>query len=236
MRTGMTTRIAKTVALSGLVFLAALTAAWMTSQAQSGADPAINRPYHDAEVERWVEAFERPGREVYDRRLEIVAALGLRPGMRVADVGAGTGLFTRLIAREVGPQGRVYAVDISRPFVEYVLRTARGQGLDNVEGIVNTQTDSRLPPGSVDLVFLCDTYHHFEHPAAMLASLRRALRPGGSLVIVDFRRIEGQSAPWILAHVRAGQEQVIREVEAAGFRFVEERAILRENYFLRFRT
>ncbi len=199
-----------------------------------GARPEINQPYHNPDFQEWVERFERPGREVYDRRHVIVEAVGLWRGAAVADVGAGTGLFTRLFARAVGPEGKVYAVDISREFVRNIQRLARAEGLANVEGIVNTQTDVRLPPGSIDIAFICDTYHHFEQPKPTLASIRHALRPGGVLIIVDYRRVEGQSSAWIIGHVRADQQAVIREVEAEGFRFVEEKGFLRENYFLRF--
>jgi len=202
--------------------------------ADAGADPAINRPYQDPEYSQWVEAFERPGREVFDRRQEIVAASGVRSGMAVADVGAGTGLFTRLFARAVGATGKVYAVDISKNFVDNVVRTAREQGLGNVEGIVNAQDNAGLPASSVDLLFVCDTYHHFEQPGAMLASFHRAIRPGGTLVVIDFEREAGRSSGWVMSHVRAGKEKVIREIEAAGFRLQEDRELMRENFFLRF--
>jgi len=202
--------------------------------AEAGANPAINAPYQDPEVAQWVEAFERPGREVFDRRHDIVAASGVRPGMAVADVGAGTGLFSRLFAAAVGPKGKVYAVDISRNFVDNILRTARAQGLTNIEGIVNTQNSTGLDANSVDIVFVCDTYHHFEHPVAMLASIHQALRPGGTLAIIDFRRIAGTSSAWVMNHVRADKETVIREVEAAGFRLREDDPLLHDNYYLRF--
>jgi len=199
-----------------------------------GARHEINIPYENPDFEQWSAVFERPGREVYDRRHEIVEATGVWRGSVVADIGAGTGLFTRLFARHVGPPGKVYAVDISREFVKNILRTARAAGLANVEGIVNTQDDTLLPPDSIDIAFVCDTYHHFERPQAMLASIRRALRPGGVLIVVDFERVEGKSSAWVLEHVRTGRAEVIREIEAAGFRFAGEGDFLRENYFLKF--
>lgn len=200
----------------------------------AGAEPTVNEPYRDPDYETWVQRFERPGREVYDRRLDIVKASGVARGMTVADIGAGTGLFVRLFAKEVGPTGKVYAVDISKNFIDNVLRTAREQGLANVEGIVNTQTDTKLPPRSVDLVFSSDAYHHFEHPREMLTSIHRALKPGGTLVVVDFRREPGKSSAWVLGHVRLGKDEAVREIEAAGFRLIEDRDFLRENYFLKF--
>ena len=201
----------------------------------AGADPAINQPYTDPDYQTWVERFERPGREVYDKREEILAATGVRPGMAVADVGAGTGLYTRLFAKAVGPNGKVYAVDISKNFIDNVLRTAREQGLTNVEGIVNSQTDTKLPAASVDLVFMSDTYHHFEQPGPILDSIRRALKPGGTLVVIDFRREPGKSAPWVLEHARVGKDEAAREIEAAGFGLIEDRDMLKENYFLKFK-
>lgn len=199
-----------------------------------GAPPAINEQYRDPDFGRWQRSFETEGREVYEKRLAIVDAVAPRPGQALADVGAGTGLFTRLFAARVGPQGRVYAVDIARAFVEGNLQRARQARLENVVGIVSTQTDTRLGADAVDVVFICDAYHHFEDPPAMLASIRRALRAGGTLVVIDFERIPGVSPDWILKHVRAGKDDFRREIEAAGFRFAGEVKLMRENYFLRF--
>jgi predicted methyltransferase len=86
----------------------------------------------------------------------------------------------------------------------------------------------------VDVAFICDAYHHFEDPGAMLASIRGALRPGGTLVVVDFERVPGRSPDWVLKHVRAGKDEFRAEIEAAGFRFEGEVKLMRENYFLRF--
>ena len=199
-----------------------------------GASPDINEPYRNPSYSRWQRNLETEGREVYEKRLAIVDAVALKPGQAVADVGAGTGLFTRLFAARVGPQGRVYAVDIARVFVDGNLERARAARLGNVVGIVSTQADTRLDEGSVEVAFICDAYHHFEDPQAMLASIRRALRPGGTLIIVDFERIPGVSPDWILKHVRAGKDDFRREIESAGFRYVEEAKLMRENYFLRF--
>jgi FkbM family methyltransferase len=214
-----------------LVLLASLS---LPVLAGSGADPAINHPYLDPDYQQWVERFERPGREVYDRRAEIETAARLRPGMQVADIGAGTGLFSLQFARRVGPGGRVYAVDISPTFVENIQRRARAEGLANVTPVVSSQNDARLPADSIDLAFVCDTYHHFEQPRAMLDSIHRALRRDGTLVVIDFERAEGRSTEWVLGHVRAGKQQVIREIEAAGFRLLANEPVLRENFFLRF--
>jgi predicted methyltransferase len=214
--------------------LAVLILAGCQTIAREGADQDINRPYQDPDYAQWVERFERPGREVYDRREAIVLASGIKSGMHVADIGAGTGLFTLLFARTVDKAGRIYAVDISRTFLNNIERRAKTEGFANVTAIVNNQTDTGLPPGSIDLAFVCDTYHHFEQPRAILASIHRALRPGGSLVVIDFERIEGKSSAWVLGHVRAEKKSVIQEIDAAGFRLTSDEKLLKENFFLRF--
>ena len=223
-------------------FRLVLLAAWLglaTAFTPAGAQehsvyPGINREYAHPVWAQWVAAFENQGREVYVRRHAIVEASGVRPGMIVADIGAGTGLFTRLFATRVAPGGKVYAVDISATFIDNILRTCRDQGLTNVQGIVDSDRSAGLPADSIDLAFLSDTYHHFEYPVSMLTSIHQALRGGGRLIIVDFRRDPRVNPPWVLKHVRAGRDTVIREVQAAGFRFVEDKPVLRSNYFLVF--
>ena len=197
--------------------------------------PQINADYQGADPQQWASIFESHGREVFDRRLEILRALQIRPGMRIADVGAGTGLYTLLFAKAVGPQGRVYAVDVSESFVASIRQRASAEALQNVVPVVNQQTRANLEPTSLDLLFVCDTYHHFEYPQTMLASIREALMPGGVLALIDYRREPGVSAPWILKHVRADRRTVIDEVKQAGFDLIDEPLRLRENYFVRFR-
>jgi ubiquinone/menaquinone biosynthesis C-methylase UbiE len=188
----------------------------------------------DLDVDRWSKAFESRGREIYDKRAAIVAAVGLKAGQALADVGAGTGLFTMLFAR--GGAERVYAVDIAPRFLAHIKSRAAAAGLKNVVAVRGTDTSIEVPPASVDVVFICDTYHHFEKPGLVLASVKKALRPGGALVIVDFKLEPGKTEKWILEHVRAGQAQVTREVTAAGFAAPEVVPVLAQSYFLRFRV
>jgi ubiquinone/menaquinone biosynthesis C-methylase UbiE len=172
---------------------------------------------------------------VYVQRERIVRELRLLSGATVADVGAGTGAFTTLLAEAVGPRGTVYAVDIVPEFLLHIRKRVAQAGLTNVQTVLCGERSVSLPPNSTDVVFLCDAYHHLEYPLQTLASLRDALRLGGELVVIDFRRIEGESSDWVMEHVRAGQEEVMREIQAAGFRQVEELDFLEKNYFLRFR-
>ena len=121
------------------------------------------------------------------------------------------------------------------PSLTEVFARARAEGLAQLRTVLGGERDARLPAGTVDLVFTSDTYHHFEYPQAMLASLHAALKPGGRLVVIDYERIPGRSNPWILGHVRAGRETVVAEIEAAGFVLLRSHEFLRENYFLEFR-
>ena len=197
--------------------------------------PGINDSFRDPDVKEFVGRFETESREVYTRRQEIVAACQLKPGQTVADIGAGTGLFTRLFSEAVGNEGRVIAVDIAQKFLDHICTTSREAGRQNIDTLLCTADSTNLPPDSVDVAFICDTYHHFEFPHKTMASLYRALKPGGKVILVDFKRIEGQSTDWVISHVRAGQEIFEAEVVQAGFRKIhEEEKLLKENYFVVF--
>jgi SAM-dependent methyltransferase len=196
--------------------------------------PGINTPFEKPDLEGFLQKFEGESREIAANSKEIVAACKVKPGMMVADVGAGTGLFTRKFALEVGEKGKVFAVDIAPAFLRHIEKTCADGKIKNVETILCDQFSTKLPKNSVDLVFVCDTYHHFEFPQKTLQSIYDALRPGGKLILIDFHRIEGKSSEFILGHVRAGQEVFVREVTAAGFKAVGEENLLKENYFVRF--
>lgn len=190
----------------------------------------------DAKIEPWVERFEdSERREIARCRDAIAGALGIEAGQALADVGAGTGLFLEPFAAAVGESGRVYAVDISAPMIAHMDARIAAAGWPQVATVLCDERSTGLASRSVDLVFVCDTYHHFEFPRHSLASIRQALRPGGRLAIVDFER--DPADPWTMEHVRAGKDEVIAEIEAAGFELLGEPAIegLRRNYLLLFR-
>ncbi|MGL4554771.1 MAG: DUF1553 domain-containing protein, partial [Gemmataceae bacterium] len=212
-----------------------LLAATLHAQEKS-VKPGINDPFRDPDLRKYLASFEGESREIFARREAILDAVGLKAGARVADVGAGTGLFTRAFAAKVGPDGRVYAVDIAKKFLDHIAKTAKDAKLTNVETVLCTDRSTGLNPATIDVAFLCDVYHHFEFPQRTLASLHAALKPGGKLIVIDFHRIPGKSRDFILGHVRAGQEVFRREIEEAGFKLLgEETALgLKENYFLRF--
>lgn len=189
------------------------------------------------DVTEWLGRFEIESREVYSARNEVLKICSIEAGQRVADIGAGTGFYSRLFAEAVGESGWVFAVDISPKFLEHINRVSGEDGVENLTCVMCSERSIRLPDNSIDLAFICDSYHHFEHPDATLASILRALKPGGSLVVIDFERIPGKSREFILGHVRAGKEVFRDEIVAAGFRFVGEIKMptFEENYLLRFR-
>jgi len=200
--------------------------------------PGINDKFRDPnlKVEEWTQKFETESREIYQQREKIFAAVGVKPGMNVADIGAGTGLFTLPFAKAVGTDGKVFAVEIAQKFLDHINSRAKQAGVSNVASVLCTDRSVELPEASVDLAFICDVYHHFEFPQASLASLHKALKPGGTIVLIDFKRIPGQSSDFVMGHVRAGQEVFESEIVAAGFEKVAEvKDVLKENYFVQFR-
>jgi len=204
----------------------------------SGLPDGINDSFlaEDLDVDAYVDRFEGESRAVFAQRRAIVEALALSPGDAVADIGAGTGFFSFLFGEELDSTGRVYAVEISPRFLEYLRDRSKREGIQTLEVVEGSARSVNLPDASVDLAFICDVYHHFEYPADSLASLYSAIRPGGSLVLIDFKRIPGESPQWLLEHVRAGREVFQAEIEAAGFVFDEEIFLdgLEDNYILRF--
>ncbi len=201
--------------------------------------PGINEKFldPDLDIKQWFGRFEVESREVYHCREKIVDAVGIRPGDAIADIGAGTGLFMKPFAEAVGKEGKVFAVDISAVFVSNLRKRAKEESLNQVKVVLGKEDSIELAESSIDIAFVCDTYHHFEYPEPTLASIHRALKPEGRLVVIDFERIPGVTREWLMGHVRAGKDVFASEIKAAGFEQVEELKIegFKENYFLIFR-
>ncbi len=207
------------------------------SAQKESVNPGINTSYlkENLVVEEWIERLEAEGREVFDNREAIVARLNLKPGMRVADIGSGTGTHLPFLATAVGKKGKVYAVDIVPKFLEHLDNQIEKNEWNNVETVLCTERSAELPKKSIDMAFICNVYHHFEYPIDSLASIHEALKTKGRLVLIDFKRIEGVSSEWIMGHMRAGQAVFEKEIQAAGFRKVEEeKQLLSDNYMVFF--
>ena len=191
----------------------------------------------NVDIQEFVKRFENDARDIYAKRRDITRAVGLRPGDAVADIGAGTGLFTQLFAEQVGPKGTVYAVDIAPAFVKYITEQAKRLGHERiVKTVLNPPDSAELPAGSINVAFICDTYHHFEHPEKMLASIHRALRPEGRLVIIDFD-LRKDSGEFVKQRARAPKEVYYREITAAGFKLLEAKEVpaIKDNFYAEFR-
>jgi precorrin-6B methylase 2 len=163
--------------------------------------------------------LDRPEREKEEQPAKLMAALKLAPGMRVADIGAGSGYFTFRLAKEVGPKGTVYAVDIQKEMLDIIRARAKKQNVENVELVLGSEADPKLKPGTVDLALMVDVYHEFEFPYEMTEALVRSLAPKGRLVFVEYRK-EDPEVPIKEVH-KMFQDQVKREMRPHPLRWVE---------------
>jgi ubiquinone/menaquinone biosynthesis C-methylase UbiE len=155
--------------------------------------------------------LDRPEREKEEDPAKLIKALDVKPGMVIADVGAGSGYHTFRLAPLVGPAGKVLAVDIQPEMLDILKARAKKQKVTNVEPVRGTETDPKLPAGAVDLILLVDVYHEFSHPYEMAEAMTAALKPGGRMVFVEFR-LEDPKVPIKLVH-KMTERQVIREME-----------------------
>lgn len=188
---------------------------------------AQDRPLADR-----VKSWERPERDSWQKPDEVVKALALKNGDVVADIGAGTGYFTRHFAKAVAPEGKVYAVDIAADVLGYLKQRADQENLHNITTIVSVEDDPMLPRDAIDLAFFCDTTHHIEHRADFYRKMSLGLKRKGRMAIIDYPP-GGQHTPHP-AEQLVPRSQAIAEAEAAGFKFVKEFTFLPYHYFLVF--
>lgn len=143
--------------------------------------------------------LERPEREREERTTQMIEALKLKPGMTVADIGAGSGVITLRMADKIGPTGKAYAVDIQQEMLDLLADKINRRNLTNVELVLSTPQSTRLPPESVDLAIMVDVYHELEFPYETMLDLSKCLKPGGRVVLVEFRK-EDRNVPIKLVH------------------------------------
>jgi ubiquinone/menaquinone biosynthesis C-methylase UbiE len=221
------------------LILAAVVTAWAQSTSQQPTITPVAKDLNksfDVDASQWTERFEHEGRAIYDKRAEVLDAMNLKPGMDVADIGAGSGLFSRLIGQRVAPGGTVYAVDIAKNMVDYITKTAQEEHIANLKAVLGDPHSPKLAPNSVDAICIIDSFHHFEFPTDMLHEISKALRPDGILMLIDFKRIDGVSRSYILNMVRAGEGTFSDEFLNAGFELVDRRDdMFPENYLLKFK-
>lgn len=162
----------------------------------------------------------RDNREEEERPSEVMAQLELKPGMTVCDLGCGNGFYTLLMAPQVAPEGKVLAVDIQQEMLHLLQLRSQSQGIDNVEPVLGTIVDPRLPEGEVDLVLMVDVYHEFSHPEQMLAALRASLAPGGLIALLEYRE-EDPNVPIKPLH-KMSKRQIMKEYRANGFKLARQ--------------
>ncbi len=217
-------------------------AAWIITLPLLSAQVAekANGRYRTAEGRKgMIETLADPHRASQLRAQEFVSGLQLKPGDSAADVGSGAGVLLPFLSKAVGPGGKVFAMDIFPDFLERAKKKAQADGLANVTFILGTEHDTNLPAASCDVVVTVDAYHHFDYPADTLASIRRALRPGGRLVILDYYRRENAMGNGGLAleHIRIDRDDVKKEVESNGFQLVSSKDHVPDSqYILTFRV
>ena len=211
-------------ALPVLVFAAVLSAQQMQQQMPPKTQ---DRPLQDR-----IRSQERAERDAWQKPDEVIKALELKNGDIVADIGAGTGYFTRRFSKAVAPSGKVYAVDIAADVLEYLKQQAEKENLQNIVTIVSREDDPMLPKNVVDLAFFCDTTHHIANRANFYRRMSPGLKPHGQLAIIDYP--PGGSHTPHPAEQLVPRSQVISEAEEAGFRWVKDFKFLPYHYFLLF--
>jgi ubiquinone/menaquinone biosynthesis C-methylase UbiE len=174
-----------------------------------------------------------PAREQTQKPGELIRAMGLQPGMTVADVGTGIGYMLPFLSRRVGAEGRVIAEDIFDDFLASAKQHADGLKLANVTFIKGTETDPNLPEAAVDIVLALDVYHHFDYPEKMLAAIHRSLKPEGKLVVVEYyKRREAMPEGRALTHIRLDMPDLIKELEANHFHLIGEQERVPDSQYM----
>jgi ubiquinone/menaquinone biosynthesis C-methylase UbiE len=163
--------------------------------------------------------LERPEREKEEQPRKMLEALELKPGMVVADIGAGSGYHSFRMAEKLAPDGKVLAVDIQKEMLDIIRARMKKDKVTNIEPVLGTEADPKLPAGGVDLILLVDVYHEFAFPFEMTEAMVKALKPGGRIAFVEFRR-EDEKVPILLAH-KMTEKQVLAEMKPHPIRHVK---------------
>jgi ubiquinone/menaquinone biosynthesis C-methylase UbiE len=211
-------------------------ALWLTPGMVAAQD-AVKRDEHQMhklhrDPKAYIGALEDPNRDAYQKPHEVIHALGLKPGEVVADIGAGSGYFTFHLARHVGEKGKVYAVDVSPDMILHINRRIRDAKATNVVSILADPADPLLPDQSVNRFFICDVWHHVENQTKYLSLMKKMLKPGGEIVMIDFHKKELPFGPPL--QMKIAREDLIKQMASNGFRLTKEHTFLPYQYFLVF--
>jgi arsenite methyltransferase len=180
----------------------------------------------------YIAMLENPQRDAEQKPEEVIQVLDIKPGETLADIGAGSGYFTFRFARKVGENGRVYAVDINADMILYMNRYIRDKKIKNVTTILSAPDDPLLGDASINRFFICNTFHHIPKRPAYIALMKKMLKPGGQVIIVDYKK--GQLPVGPPPEMKLARRDVIGEMEAGGFKLAKEHRFLPYQYFLVF--
>jgi arsenite methyltransferase len=180
----------------------------------------------------YIGALDDPKRDAYQKPQEVLAALDIKPGEIIADIGAGSGYFTFRLARHVSERGTIYAVDVSPDMILHINRAIRDLKVTNVISILADPDDPLLPVASVNRFFFSDSWHHIDNQTKYLSLMKKLLKPNGEVVMIDFHKKETPSGPPL--EMRIAREDLIKQMESNGFRLAKEHTFLQYQYFLVF--
>jgi ubiquinone/menaquinone biosynthesis C-methylase UbiE len=181
-------------------------------------------------LDKYISVLEDPKRDEWQKPEAVIQALKIQPGEYVADIGAGSGYFTRHIARAVGETGTVFAVDIEEGMIDHLQQRLKEENLANVQAMKVPAHDPLLIDGSLDLAFICDVYHHLEDRDVYMRKVRKALKATGRIAIIDFYKKETPVGPPM--HMRLSEAVVEKELRTAGLEVTEKLDILPYQYIL----
>jgi ubiquinone/menaquinone biosynthesis C-methylase UbiE len=201
------------------------------------AQDAVKRDEHQMhrlhrDPKSYIGMLEDPKRDAYQKPHEVLTALNIKPGEVIADIGAGSGYFTFRLAHFAGDKGKVYAVDVSPDMVKHVNRRIRDSNATNVVSILADPDDPLLADQSVNRFFICDVWHHVDNPTKYLSLMKKMLKPGGEIVMIDFHKKEIPVGPPL--KMKIAREDLIKKVESNGFKLTKEHTFLPYQYFLVF--
>jgi arsenite methyltransferase len=202
----------------------------LQNSAGQGSKEQIEKMHQDPKA--YIAMLENPQRDKEQKPDEVIAALDLKPGETLADIGAGSGYFSFRFARKVGDTGRVYAVDINSDMILHMNRYIRDKKVKNVTTILSAPDDPLLQDASINRFFICNTWHHVQNRPQYMALMKKMLKPGGQIIIVDYKKKQLPVGP--PPEMKMAKKEVIAEMESGGFKLAKEHDFLPYQYFLVF--
>jgi arsenite methyltransferase len=206
-------------------------------QFSASAQDTVKRDHHQmhqlhGDSKAYIGMLDDPERDAYQKPQEVLTALSIKPGEVIADIGAGSGYFTFRLAHHLGNQGKVYAIDVSPDMILHLNRRIRDLKASNVNSILADPDDPLLSERSVNRFFFSNSWHHIENHTKYLSLMKKMLKPGGEIIMIDFHKKELPIGPPM--QMKIAREDLIKQMESNGFRLTKEHTFLPYQYFLVF--